>query len=116
MNNKTKAVVKIFGSDYTLVGTESKEYIIEVCRTVDKKMREISANFTLKPMKISVLTAVNFCDEYFKTAKSLGEANAMLESCKTEIEALKDEIKALEEEKNFLKAEIRNSGKSRYNG
>lgn len=116
MDNKTKAEVRIFGNDYTLVGTESEEYINKICYTVDKKMREIAQNPILKPIKISVLTAVNFCDEYFKASAKLDEANDEIKKYKEEIAALKDELKTLEEEKNFLKAEIQSTRKNRYNG
>ncbi len=106
MDKKTKAQVRIFGNEYTLVGIESEEYINKVCFAVDKKMREIAQNPILKPIKVSVLTAVNFCDEYFKARAMLEEANAELRKYKEEINELKNELAASEEEKNFLKDEI----------
>ena len=106
MDKKTKAQVRIYGNEYTLVGAESREYITEVCSAVDKKMREIAQNPNLKPMRISVLAAVNFCDEYFKTKELLEELNAELRKYKEEITELKNELLASEQEKNFLKDEI----------
>lgn len=107
MDKKTKAQVRIFGNRYTLVGAESEEYITEVCSAVDKKMREIARNPGLKPMALSVLAAVNFCDEYFKTKELLDEANAELRKYKEEIIQIKNELLASEHEKNFLKDEIK---------
>ena len=92
MDKKTKVNVRILGNDYVLVGTESEEYINKVAFTVDKKMREISSNPALKPIKVSVLTAVNICDDYFKVKSLYEQANA--------------EKNALEEERRFLKGEI----------
>ena len=106
MEKKTKVNVRIFNNDYTLVGVESEEYINKVCFTVDKKMREIAANPALKPLKISVLTAVNMCDEYYKAKYMLDRANEELKKCRAELEALKTDYRALEEEKRFLKDEI----------
>ena len=78
-------------------------------------MREIARNPALKPMKISVLTAVNMCDEYYKLKTMYENACAELKKSKDEIVALKSEKIALEEEKRFLKDEIqsyrRNGGR-----
>lgn len=106
MDKKTKVNVRIFGNDYTLVGVESEEYLNKVCFTVDKKMREIAENPALKPLKISVLTAVNMCDEYYKAKYMLDRANDELRKYKEEITQLRADVQALEEEKRFLKDEI----------
>ncbi len=111
MEKKTKATVRIYGNEYTIVGTESEEYINKICFAVDKKMREISENPMLKPMRISVLAAINFCDEYYKTRTMLEEANAKLREYKDELSDTREEIKALEEELEFLKKEIKNQRK-----
>ena len=114
MDKKTKAQVRIYGNDYTLIGTESEEYINEVCFTVDKKMREIAENPILKPIKISVLTAVNFCDEYFKANAVIEELKEKLLTANAELAELKDEIATLTEEKNYLKDEIQTLRKRGY--
>lgn len=106
MDKKTKVNVRILGNDYVLVGTESEEYINKVAFTVDKKMREISSNPALKPIKVSVLTAVNICDDYFKVKSLYEQANAEMKKCRDELAALKIEKNALEEERRFLKGEI----------
>ena len=114
MDKKTKAQVRIFGNEYTLVGTESEEYINKVCFTVDKKMREIAKNPILKPIKVSVLTAVNFCDVYYKTSALLEEAKDYIKKQNEEIAELKNQIAALTEEKNYLKDEIQSIRKRGY--
>jgi len=114
MEKTTKVDVRIYGSDYTLVGTESEEYINNICFAVDKKMRQIGENPLLKPMKISVLTAVNFCDEYYKTDEKLKNANDEIKNYKEEIAKLKEELIALEQEKKFLKDEVQTLRKRGY--
>lgn len=112
MSDKNKINVRIFGNDYTLVGSESEEHLFRVCNEVDDAMRKIARNPSLKPLKISVLTAINMCDELCKTRDRLDNAISELDVCKDEVMALRSEIQALEEEKRFLKNEIQ----SRKNG
>ncbi len=112
MDKKTKVNVRIFGSDYTIIGAESEEYINKVCFSVDKKMREIAVNPALKPMKISVLAAVNICDEYYKLKTMYERVSAELKKSKDEIAALQSEKIAFEEEKRFLKEEIQSFRKN----
>lgn len=112
MDKKTKVNVRIFGNDYTLVGVESEEYINKVCFAVDKKMREIAGNPALKPLKISVLTAINMCDDYYKARYMLDRSNEELRKCKEELAVLKAENQALEEERIFLKEEIQSYRKN----
>ena len=106
MSDKNKINVRIFGNDYTLVGSESEEHLLRVCNEVDDTMRKIAQNPSLKPLKISVLTAINMCDELCKTRDKLHDAMLELEPLKDEVMALRSEIQALEEEKRFLKNEI----------
>lgn len=112
MDKKTKVNVRIFGNDYTLVGVESEEYLNKICFAVDRKMREIATNPILKPLKVSVLTAINMCDEYYKTKYMLDRANAEIKTLREEILQSRSEIQVLEEEKRFLKEEINNYRKN----
>lgn len=95
MENKTKTIVRICGSNYTLVGTESEEYIQKVCRYVDDKMRTISSGAGLNKMKVAVLAAVNLSDEYHKAASRQEQLAVELERSKAENTALKSELESL---------------------
>lgn len=106
MDKKTKVQVRIFDNKYTLVGNENEEYINKIADDVDKMMHSIALNSDLKPIKISVLSAVNFCDEYHKASMALESAKADLKKYKDEIEELRRKINAYEEERRFLKDEI----------
>lgn len=63
-NNKVS--VKIFGQEYTIMGSKSREHIIKVADYVDQKMKEISQALNSGPLSsIAVLAAVNISDDYF---------------------------------------------------
>lgn len=72
MTNRNKTEVYIYGSKYTISGTESEEYILKLALHVDKKMRKFAeANNALSSGMISVLAAINIADDYFKTLDKL---------------------------------------------
>ena len=67
MDNKTRAVVRINGTEYVLKGYETEEYIHKVAIYVDKKMQKIAENNPkLSTSMISVLAALNLADEFIK--------------------------------------------------
>jgi len=59
--------VKIYGTEYVIVGQESSNHVRLVASIVDKKMREINGkNSSLDLNKLAVLTAVNIVNDYIK--------------------------------------------------
>ncbi|MGA1197618.1 MAG: cell division protein ZapA [Candidatus Latescibacterota bacterium] len=59
--------VQIFGSEYQIASQTDAEHTREVARYIDRKMREVANNLSLRSVsKIAVLTAVNLADELFK--------------------------------------------------
>ncbi|MBP3039740.1 cell division protein ZapA [Bacillaceae bacterium Marseille-Q3522] len=64
---KNRTSVEIYGTQYTILGTESSSHIRLVASLVDDKMREISSkNPSLDINKLAVLTAVNAVNDYLK--------------------------------------------------
>ncbi|MCM3568342.1 cell division protein ZapA [Neobacillus mesonae] len=62
---KNRISVDIFGTQYVILGTESKDHIRHVASLVDNKMREISSkNPGLDVSKLAVLTAINAVNDY----------------------------------------------------
>jgi len=108
MEGKTKTIVRICGSDYTLVGTESEEYIQKVCLYVDKKMRSVATNPHLNKIKVAVLSAINISDEYHKMKDLQEEAVAELKKYKDDYFTAYNAGKRLKEENYALKEEIQN--------
>lgn len=67
MGKSNRVEARIFGSEYTIVGDASEEYILSITFYVDKKMRELAKVFpTASPEKIAVLAAINIADELFQ--------------------------------------------------
>jgi len=76
---KTRVSVRIYGQDYTIVGTESPAHIRLVAAFVDDKMHEFSErNPVLDVPKLAVLTAVNIANEYLKLKEEYDRLAAKL--------------------------------------
>ncbi|MGI5999301.1 MAG: cell division protein ZapA [Lutispora sp.] len=100
MNTKKKVVVNIYGSEYTIVGERSEDYIKYIAEKVDETMREIgSKNNKYSTTMIGVLTALNMADFLYKSQE---EASMLLD----ENNKLKEEIAAPIEELEKLKKEM----------
>lgn len=79
-DHKNKVTVEIYGQKYKLMGKVSAEHLQMVAEFVDKKMNEIGVKIpSLDTAKISVLSAVNIADEYFKLKKEHEELLSMLD-------------------------------------
>jgi cell division protein ZapA len=58
--------VEIFGQTYNVRGEGDPNYLTELARFVDDRMREVAAEVaTVDPMKIAILAALNIADEFF---------------------------------------------------
>ncbi len=103
MGAKNKVDVRIAGKDYTLVGTESDEYIQKVGLYIDKKMNEIlKANSRLSTSMAAVLTAVNVADDYFKAHDNESGLKRELKKAQEEIERLRELNKIISNENALL--------------
>ena len=59
--------VQIFGGEYKIRGEANPEYIAEVARYVDSKMREINEKLSVASLgKVAILASLNLADELFK--------------------------------------------------
>ena len=57
--------VEIFGQTYNVRGEGDPNYLTELARFVDSRMREVAAKVaTVDPMKIAILAALNIADEF----------------------------------------------------
>ncbi len=62
--------VQIFGGEYKIRGQADPEYIAEVARYVDSKMREINEKLSIATLgKVAILASLNLADELFKERK-----------------------------------------------
>ncbi len=85
MAQKTKAVVKIAGREYTIRAYETEEYIHSVAIYVNRKMEQIEQTQPgLSTTMAAILTAMNLADEVIKL--------------KAEVDELKGRLKELEDQ------------------
>ena len=63
---KQKTVVTVAGKAYTLVSSESPEYMNRVAAYVDRKLEEMAMATRLPTNMVAVLTALNMADELMK--------------------------------------------------
>ncbi|SHJ11880.1 cell division protein ZapA [Lutispora thermophila] len=105
MDTKKKVVVNIYGSEYTIVGNSSEEYIAYIAEKVDETMREIGKkNSKYSTTMIAVLAALNMADYLYKSQEEASllsdENNKLKEEMAapfTELEKLRKEMESLKE-------------------
>jgi cell division protein ZapA len=67
--------VEIFGQTYNVRGEGDPNYLAELARFVDSRMRDVAAEVaTVDPMKIAILAALNIADEFSRYRKRRDEA------------------------------------------
>lgn len=86
--------VEINGTEYSLRGEESEEYLYMVANYVDKKMKETIENKQgLSVSSAAVLTAVNAADEMYKVQKINQELKEQLKHMQKYNDELQIKIK-----------------------
>ena len=69
-----KVVVEIFGEKFSLKTDQDPEYLQMLASVVDKEMRTVSRQVNnLPPVRVGILAALKFADEYFQTKKDFDE-------------------------------------------
>ncbi len=63
---KQKTTVMVAGKEYTLVSSDSPEYMRRVAAYADRKLRETAAATRLPGPQANALTALNLADELMK--------------------------------------------------
>jgi cell division protein ZapA len=62
--------VEIFGQTYNVRGEGDPDYLLELARFVDSRMRDVAAQVaTIDPLKIAILAALNIADEFSRYRK-----------------------------------------------
>lgn len=84
--------INVNGIEYKLKGEESVEYLSDIAKEVDEKIREmlnLNKNFNLQSS--AVLLAINYCDQIRKLKKEHLELDNMIDGCNSKIQNLIDE-------------------------
>jgi cell division protein ZapA len=67
--------VEIFGQAYNVRGEGDPDYLMELARFVDSRMRDVAAQVaTVDPLKIAILAALNIADEFSRFRKQREDA------------------------------------------
>ena len=67
--------VEIFGQTYNVRGEGDPDYLTELARFVDSRMREVAAEVaTVDTAKIAILAALNIADEFSRYRKEREQA------------------------------------------
>ena len=67
--------VEIFGQTYNVRGEGDPNYLAELARFVDSRMRDVAAEVaTVDPLKIAILAALNIADEFSRYRKQREDA------------------------------------------
>ena len=70
MDDNDSTEVEIFGQTYNVRGEGDPNYLAELARFVDSRMREVAAQVaTVDPVKIAILAALNIADEFSRYRK-----------------------------------------------
>ena len=70
--------VEIFGQSYNVRGEGDPDYLTELARFVDSRMREVAAQVsTVDPVKIAILAALNIADEFSRYRKERESAKGV---------------------------------------
>ena len=84
--------VTIFGRDYKIKGIADENYILEMAKFVDAKMRELSNDSQIPSTeRVAILTALNIADELFQEKRKTSEAFSSVEERADQLMTLLDE-------------------------
>lgn len=92
-----KVTVKIANHEYTIVGEEKREYLLQLAAHVDEQIEATAkANPKLSQVMTAVLTSINIADEYYSEVRKNLEFKKTLSEPIKELEDCQNQIKSLE--------------------
>ncbi len=92
MEQPSVITVQIFGREYKIKGHADKDYIEEMAKYVDEKMRELSGNSSLPSQDtLAILAALNIADELFQQRGQLSGTFSSVEQKADHLIALLDQ-------------------------
>lgn len=112
---KNKVKITVCGADYTIISEDKESYIKEVSQEVDTRIKRfLEKNPKASISMAAVLVALDFCDQYKKSASLTEEFRNQIkkyisenEKCHHGIELLKAENKDLKEKNISLELALR---------
>ncbi len=95
----TKATtVEIMGREYRIRGNADEQYVQEVARYVDAKLREVSQGASMPASdRAAVLTAMNIADELFQLRRAQNEELSTIEKKAENLISLLDDSMSIDD-------------------
>ncbi len=84
--DKQKTVVYVGGRGYSLVSTESPEYMRRLAAYVDRKLREVAVATGRPSGEVAVLSALNMADELMKAQDESSLLRRQMEAMARELQ------------------------------
>lgn len=92
-DDKGSITVEIFGHEYKIKGEADPEYMSEIARYVDKKMKEVAQGTPVgSAAKIGILAALNIADELFRERREKRRAMEDVETATRRMRQKLEEI------------------------
>lgn len=119
-----KVTVRIYGHQYTVVGSKTKEHMMNVAEYVNGKMTDIGTLFPSASVSdAAILAAVNVADDYFETRadnhalqreiaqlrKDAAHFEQLWEDTKRSFAGHKEELAQLRQSRDELREKLRKS-------
>ena len=98
--------VEIYNQTYSIRSDGDNDYIQDLAKYVDSKMREISSGtMTVDSLKVAILAALHIADEFFQLRQTQAQVDAQLATRSSECSEMLDRIlKQREAEPNTVDA------------
>jgi cell division protein ZapA len=92
-DDKGSTKVEIYGQDYRISGDADPEFMAEIARYVDSKMKEVAKGAPLGSLsKIAILGALNIAEELFKERD---EKNRILSGIEAATSRMKEKLEEI---------------------
>ena len=92
MEDTKVTAVQIFGREYKIRGHADQDYILDMAKYVDDKMKELAANSSLPSQdRLAILVALNIADELFQERTKSSQTFSAIEQQTDRLIAMLDQ-------------------------
>ena len=106
--SKNKVTVTIAGKGYTILSSETEEYVQKIAQYLDKKVSEIAySNSHLSIQMSTILAAINVTDEYFKGLESTDNLRQQVTQYIEDVSKDRAELTSLRAENARLRQQLK---------
>ncbi|MCK9479331.1 MAG: cell division protein ZapA [Firmicutes bacterium] len=107
--SKNKVTVTIAGKGYTILSSETEEYVQKIADHLDKKISEVAySNSQFTVQMSTILAAINVTDEYFKSLNAADNLRQQIGQYIDDVSKERAELTSLRAENARLKQQLKN--------